>query len=115
MLHRRLETTNFARSTNSPRHLSTKKPLPTRGSGFPAKTNNKKTKSVGSSQRWNDVHAASFLVEEHASIDQCKKCVITSATHPKTRMHLRAALTDDDVASNHRLAAKFFHAEALAA
>jgi hypothetical protein len=63
----------------------------------------------------DDVHAAAFLVEEHAAIDESEERVVTTATDAKARMHFGAALADDDVSGDHGLAAEFFHAEALAA
>ena len=72
-------------------------------------------RSDGGWSRRDDVYAATFLVEEHPAIDEREKRVVPAATDAQARMDLGAALTDDDVSSDHSLAAEFFHAEALAA
>src|SRR4051812_23148037 len=51
----------------------------------------------------------------HAAIDEREQGVVAAAADADTRMHLGAALADQDVAGDHRLAAEFFHAETLAA
>ena len=76
--------------------------------------------SIRSSSRasggWHgNIHAAAFAVEEHLAINQCKKRVVAAHADANARMHLGAALADDDVAGDDRLTAKFFHAEAFAA
>ena len=63
----------------------------------------------------DDVDAAAFAVEEHFAIDESEEGVVLAATDAEARMHLRSTLADDDVASDDRLAAELFHAEALAA
>ena len=65
--------------------------------------------------RCHHIHAATFLVEEHATVHKGEQCVIPAATDTEAWMHLRSALADDDVASNHGLAAELLNAEALAA
>lgn len=63
----------------------------------------------------NHVYAAAFAVKLYLTIGECKKRVVSAATYTNTRMHFRAALTDDDVAGDDCLSAKFLNAEALAA
>lgn len=74
--------------------------------------------SVSSDCHWSrphHVYAAAFLVEKHAAIDECEERVVLAATDAQARMDLGATLADNDVSSDHGLAAEFFHAEALAA
>ena len=61
------------------------------------------------------VHAASFLVELHAAVDEGEERVVTTDADAETWMHLRSALADEDVTSDDGLATELFHAEALAA
>ena len=72
--------------------------------------------SVRKSRRGSDdIHAAAFLVEEHAAIDEGEERVVPTAANAEARMHLSPALSDDDVPGDDSLAAEFFHAKALAA
>ena len=71
--------------------------------------------SVRSGGLSDHVHAAAFLVELHAAVDEGEERVVTADADTETWMHLRSALADEDVTGDDGLAAELFHAEALAA
>ncbi len=71
--------------------------------------------SVCGGSRLDDIHAATFLIEENATVNEGEESVISAATDAQARMDFGATLADDDVTSDDNLAAEFFHAEALAA
>lgn len=74
-----------------------------------------KLRSIRCNSRRDHVDAATFFVEENTAVDESEERVVTATTNTQARMHFRATLADDDVTSDHGLAAEFFHAEALAA
>ena len=62
-----------------------------------------------------DVDACAVFVEQHAASAQGEQGVVLAHAYVRASGPASAALTNDDVTSNHGLAAEFFHAEALAA
>jgi hypothetical protein len=61
-----------------------------------------------------DVHLAVGPVELDQAVDQSEEGVVAADADVRPGAETRAALADDDVAGDDRLAAKFFHAEAFA-
>src|SRR5690606_24290338 len=65
----------------------------------------------------NDVHEGTTLgaarVECDMAVDLSKDRVILAQTNANARMELSSALTDDDVAGQHRFAAEALDAQAL--
>lgn len=110
-------------SLNKPKHAflcrefgslqrSQKKAANPVGSGFFGKIGVARCRSDFSS---DDVHAAGNAVEHDLAVDEGKEGMVTATTDAYTWMHFRAALADNDVTGDDRLAAVFFHAEAFAA
>src|SRR6185369_5463501 len=66
-------------------------------------------------RRDGDVRAAVSLGRElHGAFTKCEERVVAAEADIVSRMELRAALTDEDLAAADRLAAKALHAEAPA-
>ena len=61
-----------------------------------------------------DIHTTAVAIKENMPIHQCKNCVIATEADVATRQKFRAALADDDVAGDYRLATEFFHAKPFA-
>ena len=61
-----------------------------------------------------NIHAAAFAVETDLAVHEGENGVISPETDILAGQELGAALADDDVACDDRLAAEFFHAETLA-
>src|SRR5207248_83810 len=61
-----------------------------------------------------DIYPAASAIEAHVSIHQCKNRVIAAEPYIFPRQKFRSALTNNNVASNNHLAAKFFHTQPLA-
>jgi len=61
-----------------------------------------------------DIDATTGLIEPHATVHESVDCVIATEADILARFKFRAALTDDDVAGDHLLAAEFFDAEPFA-
>lgn len=62
-----------------------------------------------------DVDAATFAVEEYATINKGEDGVVAAHADVLAGVELGAALTHDDVAGDNSLATELLHAEALAA
>jgi len=60
-----------------------------------------------------DVDAPAFLVEVHATFDECENRVVASQTHIPAGTPLGAALPNDDIPRNDRFAAKLLNAQPL--
>ena len=60
-----------------------------------------------------DIDAPPAAIEPHAPVNERKNRVIAAQPNPLARMELRAALANDDVASNDRFGAEFFYAKPL--
>ena len=100
--------------SQSSKFLDRKKPPSMRKAAFLKTKSGEKQLSFDWS--WIEhVHTATFAVESHFAIHKGEERVIAADADAEARMHLGAALTDDDVASNHGLTAEFFDAEAFAA
>ncbi|MEK0447283.1 MAG: hypothetical protein RLZZ399_2604 [Verrucomicrobiota bacterium] len=60
------------------------------------------------------IHTTALTVESHQAVNQSKYRVVFPEAHAFSGQKLGTALTNDDVSSNHRLAAKLLHTEPLA-
>jgi hypothetical protein len=88
---------------------------PLQAGGLSIKINARLVRGDSLSGWSDDVDAAAFAVEVDLAIDEGEKRVVPADADIETRMHLRSALADDDIAGDDSLAAELFHAEALAA
>ena len=68
----------------------------------------------GGGRLGDDVHAAALEIEQNLAVGEREQRPVAAHTHVLARDKLAAALADDDAASGHNRAAKFFHAETFA-
>jgi hypothetical protein len=69
---------------------------------------------VRSNSRRINVHATTFAVEADSAVHEGEDGVVAAETDVLAGHELRAALADDDIAGDNRLAAEHFNAETLA-
>jgi hypothetical protein len=84
-----------------------------KATGYTALAANREEKRLLRSD-WIDIDSSSAAIETDAAVDQRENRVIAAEADILTRQKLRAALTDDNVASHDALTAESFYTEPLA-
>jgi len=72
-----------------------------------------RNEAYGLSSHWHDVDTPAFAVEFHLAIDYCKERIVFTLAYARAGVKLVADLTNQDVAGDDFLSAKFFDATML--